>query len=556
MDEALDIALRTAREDTDVYGPRYSKKRLVWKVLGAEEVEDSFQVRLAYRPARRFRGEPGEELLSIDRRVGTTEFRRLVKEPLEKRWIPIPLLAIGLPAIIGTVVAGGLFATNALAPEDPGLVLVSVPISPDAPAQLSTPAGDVTVDLEIGAVSEPVELAYQSVSVSDAPDAPEGFVLSETVFDLSVSSKKAAAGEPFSFTKPITVTVQLSDQDIGLANGDDSSIVIHHYVSDSAGWNPLPTTVDFVSKTAAAPVDSLSIFALSIRKPGTAPPTAEPPEAATGVLEIRVTDAPPEGVTRIDVTVSEIQVHKGDIEDEEEGWITVIEEEKTFDLVKLTGVEEVLGAEIFAAGKYTQIRMDIDEVIVTHQGEDKEATLPGDKLKVIRPFDVTAGEATILTLDFDAARSLVVTGQGGIKFSPVLQLVVRKEPRVAPPISEALDVATTTATATPTATTAPPPLTGKIAFTSNRDGIGEIYVMNADGSNQTNITNNAATDNSPDWSPASTPPPSASLAHDRPPIAKTQPASGVLRGLIGLTGLMAAFWVWRLRGPVAAGRRK
>ncbi len=35
---------------------------------------------------------------------------------------------------------------------------------------------------------------------------------------------------------------------------------------------------------------------------------------------------------------------------------------------------------------------------------------------------------------------------------------------------------------------------GKIAFRSSRDGNYEIYVMNADGSGQTNISNNAATD--------------------------------------------------------------
>ena len=41
---------------------------------------------------------------------------------------------------------------------------------------------------------------------------------------------------------------------------------------------------------------------------------------------------------------------------------------------------------------------------------------------------------------------------------------------------------------------------GKIAFTSGRDGNFEIYTMNADGSAQTNITNNAATDRDPAWS--------------------------------------------------------
>ena len=45
---------------------------------------------------------------------------------------------------------------------------------------------------------------------------------------------------------------------------------------------------------------------------------------------------------------------------------------------------------------------------------------------------------------------------------------------------------------------------GKIAFTSQRDGQGEIYVMNADGSEQTNISNNPAFESHPSWSPDGT----------------------------------------------------
>ena len=39
----------------------------------------------------------------------------------------------------------------------------------------------------------------------------------------------------------------------------------------------------------------------------------------------------------------------------------------------------------------------------------------------------------------------------------------------------------------------------KIAFTSTRDGNYEIYVMNADGTKLTNLTNHLAADSSPDW---------------------------------------------------------
>jgi len=45
----------------------------------------------------------------------------------------------------------------------------------------------------------------------------------------------------------------------------------------------------------------------------------------------------------------------------------------------------------------------------------------------------------------------------------------------------------------------------RIAFETNRDGAFEIYVMNADGSGQTNLTNNpAAYDIAPIWSPDGT----------------------------------------------------
>ena len=42
---------------------------------------------------------------------------------------------------------------------------------------------------------------------------------------------------------------------------------------------------------------------------------------------------------------------------------------------------------------------------------------------------------------------------------------------------------------------------GSIVFVSDRDGNFEIYVMNADGSNQRRLTNNPAEDIAPSWSP-------------------------------------------------------
>jgi Tol biopolymer transport system component/subtilisin family serine protease len=48
------------------------------------------------------------------------------------------------------------------------------------------------------------------------------------------------------------------------------------------------------------------------------------------------------------------------------------------------------------------------------------------------------------------------------------------------------------------------PDASKIVFQSTRDGQSEIYVMNADGSEQTRLTNNSASDTAPAWSPDGT----------------------------------------------------
>jgi dipeptidyl aminopeptidase/acylaminoacyl peptidase len=69
----------------------------------------------------------------------------------------------------------------------------------------------------------------------------------------------------------------------------------------------------------------------------------------------------------------------------------------------------------------------------------------------------------------------------------------------------------------------------QIAFTSFRDGNLEVYVMDADGSNPTNLTNHAASDFTPDWRSEGDLPPELSLRADPlqlwPPNRKLVPVS-------------------------------
>ncbi len=194
--------------------------------------------------------------------------------------------------------------------------------------------------------------------------------------------------------------------------------------------------------------------------PGPAPtpgPTTPPPapELSTGTIEIHVTDAPPrEEVTSIMVTVSSVEIHKAVAEQEQLGdgdqnqlqnqvqqgegeWITIpIIGTNPFDLILLQkeGLEELLATEEVTLGKYTQIRMSIEMVEVTYtyleDGETKEttveATLPSGKLKFVRPFEVVEDGTTILLLDFDADKSVTVTGQGKVIVKPVVKLTIQQ----------------------------------------------------------------------------------------------------------------------------------
>jgi hypothetical protein len=198
---------------------------------------------------------------------------------------------------------------------------------------------------------------------------------------------------------------------------------------------------------------------------------------ATGTLQIMVTDAPPEEeVTSIMVTVESVEVHKAVAEQEQEeeqeqeqeqgqeqnqeeeqeqeqeqqqsannstnnstneeaGWLPldILAGNETFDLLQIQGVEEVLAISELEPGKYTQIRMTISNVqIKLGDGDLRDVILPSGKLKFVRPFDIVEGQTTALLFDFDAGRSVNVTGSGRIIFKPVIKLSITTPQTVEP----------------------------------------------------------------------------------------------------------------------------
>ena len=185
----------------------------------------------------------------------------------------------------------------------------------------------------------------------------------------------------------------------------------------------------------------------------TAPTT--PVQAASGTLKVYVTDARSrEEVTSIMVTVSEVQVHKALAEQEQEQqqsgvgspsqeqeqqqtqqgegeWISVsiADGAETFDLLDIEGIEQYLGQVEVEAGKYTQVRLVVDEVQVEFDdsGDLEDARIPNKELKIVHPFNIIKGETTALVIDFDADRMVTVTGSGDIIVKPVVKLTNKQE---------------------------------------------------------------------------------------------------------------------------------
>ncbi len=179
-------------------------------------------------------------------------------------------------------------------------------------------------------------------------------------------------------------------------------------------------------------------------------PTPTPsPGIATGTLEIHVTDAPPrEEVTSILVTVAKVEIHKAVAEQQGGGvqvqqqiqqgegeWlsINITEDANPFDLLLIAGLDEVLAVSEVEVGKYTQIRLTIENIeVALGDGVLQPATVPSGELKFVRPFDVVDGEVTEILFDFEAEKSVNITGAGKILVRPVVKLTVKQGGSVSP----------------------------------------------------------------------------------------------------------------------------
>lgn len=146
----------------------------------------------------------------------------------------------------------------------------------------------------------------------------------------------------------------------------------------------------------------------------------------TGRLVLLITDGPGDlNISEALVTMSEVRVHYAGID--ENGtigeWITIVDEPQTFDLIALQNVTEIFGEANLSAGWYTQIRLHVDQALVTIDGVQYDLKIPSKNVKIIKPWRIQDNETLILTLDFDVQKSVHKTGNNRYILRPTIKVI-------------------------------------------------------------------------------------------------------------------------------------
>lgn len=139
-----------------------------------------------------------------------------------------------------------------------------------------------------------------------------------------------------------------------------------------------------------------------------------PALSTKGSLYIYLTDAPIGGLDSLKITFSSIEIHK------DGEWSVLSNDEKTFDLMQLSGKKTLLGANQFPLGKYTQIRLSISKAEAVVNDQTLSVEVPSEKISLVHSFNVKYASDTYLVLDF-APDSLKKAGEKYI-LTPVIKV--------------------------------------------------------------------------------------------------------------------------------------
>jgi hypothetical protein len=198
----------------------------------------------------------------------------------------------------------------------------------------------------------------------------------------------------------------------------------------------MKTTFRQAGLFAGSVIAAVSLSACGGGGGGSASP-APTPVATAGTLSVSMTDAPACGFDAVNVTVNKVRVNASATAGETDaGWTDItLSPARKINLLNLTnGVLESLGQTSLAAGHYSQLRLVLDpntgtgmaNSVVPSGGAETTLSTPSavqSGIKLVKEFDVAAGQKVDLVLDFDACKSVVTQGKGRYLLKPVVKVV-------------------------------------------------------------------------------------------------------------------------------------
>lgn len=142
----------------------------------------------------------------------------------------------------------------------------------------------------------------------------------------------------------------------------------------------------------------------------------------TARLEVRLTDAPGD-YEEVNIDIQRVEINSGE---GNSGWTSLNVESGVYNILKLTnGLDTLLASAELPAGRISQIRLVLgSNNTVKVGGVTKPLSTPSAQqsgLKLNLQTVLTEGITYTITLDFDAARSIVVTGNGTYILKPVIR---------------------------------------------------------------------------------------------------------------------------------------
>ena len=172
--------------------------------------------------------------------------------------------------------------------------------------------------------------------------------------------------------------------------------------------------------------------------------------AEKATVRLELTDAPNDNIKSVYVNIdhAELRVRKGTVD----GWVVVAKNLGQVDLLQLrNGVTLPMDSLQLPAGtEVSQIRLVLsadNNYIIKSTGEaDERCDLKtpseqqtGIKLVIHKTIEVAGGYSYKIVVDFDAEKSIVLTGNGGCLLKPVLKLksatrVANTPPPQEPPV--------------------------------------------------------------------------------------------------------------------------